>query len=125
MSGFDDFFPDEEDEGLEERFVPENQRATRSRADEVVDAVEGVRPPGRNADCPKCGSDNIVLRGSSLGGTRTRKCRSCGSEVPWATVHSPVVQPSNRQVLSGPFYGPPREKPNRNQPPHRQPRKKK
>jgi predicted RNA-binding Zn-ribbon protein involved in translation (DUF1610 family) len=120
MSGFDDFFPDEEDEKLTEAFVPEDQRATRSRADEVVDAVEGIRPAKFKRECPKCGSDNIVMRGGSLGGTRTRKCRACGLEVPWATIHSPVVQPPNRQALSGPFYGPERPKPNRNSPPHRQ-----
>lgn len=122
MSGFDDFFPDEEEEQppLPEAFTPDSQRATRSRADDVVDAVQGIRRLPPTKECPKCGSDNIVMRGASLGGNRTRKCRACGLEVPWATISSPVVQPPDRQVLSGPFYGQPKPKPSRNTPKYRQ-----
>lgn len=121
------FFPEDDDEEFEAeapRETPEdvvtaqNRELRRTRADDIVDAVSPVEKVDPNV-CRICGGTEFRVRGG-MGGTRTRMCFSCRTESPLATIQDPVVS-SNRsgQLPTGPYYGPPREKPSRYEPPHR------
>lgn len=122
MSGFDDYFPpldDDEEENENPQALKPGQppiltqtqeatsstagSATRSRADEILDAVTGNQHRRVVPTCGSCGSTNIVQRGGGMGGTVTRKCRDCRVEVPWATTRNRQVPLTNERVLSGPY----------------------
>lgn len=121
MSGFDEFFEDEgDDKPVVPAPVPHDNRVGRSSADDIIDAVEGIKKPPKRSTCPACESTNITFRGSSLsGGTRRLKCRDCGVEIPVATVQSAAVVMGPTRASRGPFYGRPKPKPSKHNPPHR------
>ena len=92
---------------------------SRSRADDILDAVEGVSRHIGVKMCPVCPESILVVRGSGLGGAKSLFCRSCRLEIPWASTGSPVVAPSTIHPMEGPFYGPPKGPPSKNLPAHR------
>jgi hypothetical protein len=118
MSGIDDFFPGDDDEAPRPApDEPEQKRVTTSRADDILDAVEGVRTVGRTRDCKACGSANTTIRGNSVtGGAQVLLCRDCRCEIPWASVQASDVQLGPVRAVGGPYYSPdPQPKPDGNQ----------
>jgi hypothetical protein len=113
----DDEGPQETLEGPSAGPIGHAGPATRSRADDVIDAVAntGRRVPIRV--CPQCGGQNFAIRGG-LGETRTRMCKTCRVEIPVASVLDPVVSSLPQQLVEGPFYSPdgPQPRPDPNQP---------
>ena len=121
MSGFDDFFDDDPDsKNLPPREdIPTlaNQHA-RSKADDVLDAVEGIVPRKTIKECPNCPGSILAMRGG-LGGNKSLFCRKWRLEIPWANTGSAALAAPMPRPSSGPFYGPPKSKPDKNMPPNR------
>jgi len=115
MPGFDDFI-----DNSEETEAHDLASATRSRADDILDAVDGVVHEEEVLVCPKCKGKDFQRRGPSLGGTTTLRCRGCRFEIPWATTQNAAVPLQSEIIHAGPFYsGAPKPKPDMNQPPNR------
>ena len=120
MSGFD--FDDDDDVPMAPGLPAVERRVTRSAADDIIDAVQGVRKPAKITGCPVCGSSNVAYRGGGLnGGTKVLKCRekNCRVEIPIATTQPAAAILGPTRAQSGPFYGPPKAPPSKNEPPHR------
>jgi len=114
MAGFDDFIDNSEEEALE------LASATRSRADDILDAVDGTVHEVEVLVCPTCKGTDFQRRGPGLVGTTTLRCRGCRLEIPWATTQSAAVPLQSEVVHAGPFYsGTPKPKVDNNQPPNR------
>lgn len=100
----DDLFPGEGESAAKPEEVQVG--ASRSAADDVLEAVTGVKPRVRPTKCPmeNC-SGTLAMRGAPLGGgTVVLRCPKCRLEIPWATVQSPVVEKGPVRAAAGPFY---------------------
>ena len=134
MSGYGNYYGDEDEDELDEQRPVEPpttppppqsedaERATRSKADDILDAVAGSRQHKGTKACPACNGTEFVRRGPTVGGgTITLMCRKCRLEIPLASVQSAVVPIQKEIVSAGPFYTSdgPKDPPDRNLPPHR------
>ena len=92
--------------------------ASRTLADDIVDAVQGVkRQPTRERRCA-CGSTEFRSIRPFGGGTASLRCLKCRELIPLASVQSrdARMQPSSRQVSQGPYRRAPQLPIDRNQP---------
>ena len=127
----DDYLEEEEEEREKKPVIPpadildpkteSANKVTRSRADDVIDAVEGIERKVRKTACPKCRSDNIDKRVPLGGGVATNVCRKCRTRWPAHMAGAVTTKPPKpRQSTRGPFYSSnPKPKPDKNQPPNR------
>jgi hypothetical protein len=95
---------------------PKPAVSSRSRADDVLDAVGGVRRKGLAHDCPTCHIPMTVRGG--MGSSQYLFCRKCRLEIPWAGA-PPIENVVELPQAEGPFSGPGLEAPNEAAPPHR------
>jgi len=113
---FDDLF-EEEGEAVPPPSSISQSKVTRSRADDIIDAVEGVKRRKKVTSCPVCSSDRLRIVKPLMGGTKTQKCRDCGLIVPLSSVGPAIELPQkSSQAIKGPYYGPPKPQPDKNSP---------
>lgn len=118
----DGFFviEDIDDEPNEEQPVALNEiaaNARKSRVDEFIDVITGVKPRTTTVTCLGCGGHAFNYLSPVEGGTRVRRCRSCRREEPvGAVTTSAVINLPTGQMSLGPFYGPQQRMPERHSP---------
>jgi hypothetical protein len=125
MSRVDDFF-DEDPEPKPSEGAPDIQpglsperKITKSRVDDVIEAVEGIQRRIQPKKCAECGG-RLARRGPTLGGAQRLRCVDCRLEIPWASTQSAAVTFGPIRAQGGPYYtGEPRSAPRTDLPPFR------
>lgn len=133
LSGEEPEEPAEEDslpESPIEAPVAPSSRAklkARSKADELLDKIEGIEHAAATWNCKHCGCDRFRTITPLGAGVTLRQCRGCGKRFPRASVgnrtpdrsqHAHLVGDSG-QLPTGPFQGAPLSAPNPLRPMHR------
>ena len=123
----DDFLPTEE-EIRRQRESVEGFHG-RSAADDILDAVDGLRPVRQISDCPLCGGETRLRQPGVGAGVAVRRCRDpeCRNEFPVGMRSAPGARrayvsdeyPAARR-RSGPYAGQSASPSDQNSPTNRQ-----
>jgi hypothetical protein len=123
MDDFEPYFPEEPEEEPEDAsqtpipVVPSETRRLRSRADDVVDAMEG-RPLGRRKKLVcVCGAESFRTIRPVGGGVVSKQCKKCRKVIPWGS--TPSSFPPAARRTEGPFLGESFDPPDRTAPTYR------
>jgi hypothetical protein len=105
----DDIEPEEEPAESTQAPKSKGPPGLRSRADDVLDAVAGRRIGGPSRACPVCNGEKFRVIVPLEGGVATRRCLTCKTSVPWASMTSPLITDAHRigAARPGPFASEP------------------